>query len=113
MKELIKIMSKRLCVLSFIFNTTYSVADYGMSFIIAYFATSPLTLDKLVNLAIGVAITLFIMLITGKVALYIDNLNDAKTQIEIQKYYFNKINAMIMEQITNIHTGYIQKLKIT
>lgn len=113
MKELVKVISKKLCVYSLVFNTAYSIADYGMSFIIAYFATSPLTLNKLTKLAIGIAIAQLIMLITGKVASYIDNLNDAKTQTAIQKYYFNKINSMTMEQVTNIHTGYIHKLVST
>ena len=88
----------------------YSIADYGVSFVIAYFATSPLTLDKLIKLAIGIAIAQLVMLISGKVASYIDNLNDAKTQTSIQKYYFNKVHSMTMEQISNIHTGYIHKL---
>ena len=28
----------------------------------------------------------------------------------IQKYYFNKLQSMPMEQISNTHTGYIHKL---
>lgn len=110
MKELIKIISKKLCLYSLIFNTIYSIADYGIAFIIAYFATNPLTMDKLIKLAIGIGIAQLIMLIAGKVASYIDNLNDVKMQTAIQKYYFNKVHSMTMEQISNTHTGYIHKL---
>ena len=37
-------------------------------------------------------------------------MNEQKTQTAIQKYYFNKLQSMTMEQIANTHTGYIHKL---
>ena len=52
MKEIIKIVPKRLFIYSIIFNTLYSIADYGEAFVLSYFGTSPLTLDKLIKLAI-------------------------------------------------------------
>ena len=110
MKELIKIVPKRLFIYSIIFNTLYSIADYGEAFVLSYFGTSPLTLDKLIKLAICIVITHIIMLISGKIASYIDNINNQKTQTKIQKYYFNKLQSMTMEQISNTHTGYIHKL---
>ena len=110
MKEIIKIISKKLFIYSIIFNTLYSIADYGEAFALSYFGKSPLTLDKLIKLAICIAITHIIMLIAGKVASYIDNVNNQKTQTKIQKYYFNKLQSMTMEQISNTHTGYIHKL---
>ena len=110
MKELIKIVAKKLFIYSIIFNTIYSIADYGESFALSYFGKSPLTLDKLIKLAICIGITHLIMLIAGKVASYIDNINNQKTQTKIQKYYFNKLQSMTMEQISNTHTGYIHKL---
>lgn len=51
-----------------------------------------------------------IKLITGKIGSYIDNINETKTQTAIEKYYFRKLQYMTMEQISNIHTGYIHKL---
>ena len=41
---------------------------------------------------------------------FIDNINNQRTQVKIQKYYFNKLQSMTMEQISNTHTGYIHKL---
>ena len=77
-KELIKIVPKRLFIYSIIFNTLYSIADYGEAFVLSYFGTSPLTLDKLIKLAICIVITHIIMLISGKIASYIDNINNQK-----------------------------------
>ena len=110
MKELVKVISKKLFIYSIIFNTVYSIANYGEAFALSYFGTSPLTLDKLIKLAICIAITRIIMLITSKIGSYIDGINNVKTQTQIQKRYFNKLQSMSMEQITNIHTGYIHKL---
>ena len=110
MKELIKIVPKKLFIYSIIFNTLYSIAEYGETFALSHFGTSPLTLNKLIKLAICILITHIIMLISGKVASYIDNINNQKTQTQIQKYYFNKLQSMTMEQMSNIHTGYIHKL---
>lgn len=110
MKELLKVVAKRFFIWSLIINTIYSIAYYGESFALSYFGTSPLTLDKIIKLTICIFIVDIIMLVTGKLASYIDNVNEQKTQTEIQKYYFNKLQSMTMEQIANTHTGYIHKL---
>ena len=110
MKELFKVVAKKLFIWSLIINTIYSIAYYGESFAVSYFGTSPLTLDKIIKLTICIFIVDIIMLVTGKIASYIDNVNEQKTQTEIQKYYFNKLQSMTMEQIANTHTGYIHKL---
>ena len=110
MKELIKVVAKKLFILSIIFNTIYSFADYGKAFALSYFGTSPLTLDKIQGLTISILVLDIIMLITGKIASYVDNINNIKIQTTIQKYYFNKLQSMTMEQISNTHTGYIHKL---
>lgn len=110
MKELLKVITKKLFIWSIIINTIYSLADYGEAFALSYFGTSPLTLDKIIRLTICIFIVDIVMLISGKIASYIDNVNEQKTQTAIQKYYFNKLQSMTMEQIANTHTGYIHKL---
>ena len=110
MKELLKVVSKKFLILSFIVNIIYSFADYGEAFALSYFGTSPLTLDKILKLTICIFTLDIIMLITGKLASYIDNVNDMKMQTSIQKYYFKKLQSMTMKQISNTHTGYIHKL---
>ena len=110
MKELLKVVAKKLFILSIIINTVYSIADYGESFALSYFGTSPLLLNKLIILTICLMSIEIIKLITGKIGSYIDNINETKTQTAIEKYYFRKLQAMNMKQISNIHTGYIHKL---
>ena len=110
MKELLKVVAKKLFICSIIINTLYSLADYGQSFVLSHFGTSPLTLDKIINLTIFIFALDIVMLIAGKIGSYIDNVNFVKSQNTIQKYYFNKLQSMTMEQIANTHTGYIHKL---
>ena len=110
MRELLKVIAKRLFIWSIIINTIYSLADYGESFALSYFGTSPLTLDKILYLIIAIFILDIVMLIAGKIASYIDNVNEVKFKTAIEKYYFNKIQSMTMEKITNTHTGYIHTL---
>ncbi len=110
MKELLKIVAKKLFFWSIIVNTIYSIADYGESFALSYFGTSPLLLDKIIKLTILLVAIEILKLVTGKIGSYIDNINETKTQTAIEKYYFRKLQSMTMEQISNIHTGYIHKL---
>ena len=110
MKELLKVVAKKLFIYSIIVNTIYSIADYGEAFALSHFGTSPLTLEKIIWLTIWIFIVDIVMLISGKVGSYIDNVNNQKTQTAIQKYYFRKLQSMSMEQISNVHTGYIHKL---
>lgn len=110
MKELLKVIAKKLFIYSIIINTIYSIADYGESFALSYFGTSPLLLNKLIILTVCLMSIELIKLITGKIGSYIDNINETKTQTAIEKYYFRKLQSMTMEQISNIHTGYIHKL---
>ena len=110
MKELLKIVAKKLFIWSIIINTIYSIADYGESFVLSYFGTSPLLLDKVIKLTIFLMLIEIIKLITGKIGSYVDNINETKTQTAIEKYYFRKLQSMTMKQVSNIHTGYIHKL---
>ena len=110
MKELLKVVAKKLFIWSIVINTIYSIADYGESFVLSYFGTNPLLLNKLITLTILLMSVELIKLITGKIGSYIDNINETKTQTAIEKYYFRKLQSMTMEQISNIHTGYIHKL---
>lgn len=110
MKELLKVVSKRLFIWSIIIHIISSLASYGEAFALSYFGTNPLTINKIINLTIWIFAFDIIILIAGKLVYYIDNTNNIKTQTAIQKYYFNKMQSMTMEQISNTHTGYIHKL---
>lgn len=110
MKELFKLMIKKLFILSFIFGTIYSIADYGQAFALSHFGTSPLTLDKIINLTICIVVLDVITLITSKITSYIDNVNGVKSIEIIQNYYFKKIQSMPSKMQNDIHTGFINKL---
>ncbi len=110
MKELLKIMVKRLFLWSFIVGIIYSVADYGQSFALSYFGTSPLTLNKIINLSICILASDIIMLVASKVECYLDSVNEVKSKTAIQKYYFNKLQTMPSSKQNEIHTGYVYKL---
>lgn len=87
MKELVKVIEKRIFIWSMAVNMVYSIAYYGESFILSYFGTSPLTVDKLVFLAVGFFIVRFAMLITGKLGSYIDSVNTTKTETALEQLY--------------------------
>ena len=64
MKELLKVVAKKLFIWSIIINTIYSIADYGESFALSYFGTSPLLLNKLIILTVLLMSIELIKLIT-------------------------------------------------
>ena len=70
MKELLKVAAKRLFIWSIIINTIYSIADYGESFTLSYFGTSPLLLAKIIKLTIILMLIEIIKLVTGKIGSY-------------------------------------------
>ena len=110
MKELFKVVTKRVFVYSFIINLLYSLADYGESFVLGYFGTSPLTIDKVIKLTIAIVILDILTLIFEKIGLYVDNIMEVKTHTEIEKYYFSKMQNMTMKKLSTIHTGYLNKM---
>ena len=92
MKELLKVISKKLLLWSIFFNTIYSIADYGEAFALSYFGTSPLTLDKIIKLTVAVVIAYLIMLMTSKIASYIDNVNEVKSKTAFKNIILKKYN---------------------
>ena len=66
MKELLKVISKKLFIYSFIVNLLYAIADYGQSFALSIFGTSPLTLDKITKLGLSMVIADILMLVFAK-----------------------------------------------
>ena len=76
MIELLRIVSKRLFIISIIVNIIYSIATYGESYALAYFGTSPLTLEKITSLTIWISVLYVIMLIFNRIGSYIDNVNE-------------------------------------
>ena len=110
MKELFKVISKKLLIYPTIISIIYSIAYYGQSFALSYFGTNPLTIEKVLNLTIAIIILDVISLITVKLGSYIDNINEIKIITKIKEYYFYKVQSMTMEKIVSTHTGFIHSL---
>ena len=111
MNELIKAINKKLYILSFSISTIYFLCEFGMSFALAYFATSPFTVDKVTNLTITLGILYVIMIACNWIYTYIANgLFYSTTEINVQKYYFKKVQKMTSKNMINTHTGYIYNL---
>ena len=87
MKDLLKIVAKKLFIWSIIINTIYSIADYGESFVLSYFGTSPLLLNKLIILTICLMSIELIKLITGKIGSYIEKFGPLTSRTTNQKLY--------------------------
>ena len=110
MKELFKITNKKIIITTYLISTIYFACEYGCSFALAYFATAPLTTEKIICLAISFVILYSLMLGSNWISSFIDCTMYPKLEIEIQKYYFNKIQDITAKKVTEIHTGYIYNL---
>ena len=95
MKELLKVVAKKLFIWSIIINTIYSIADYGESFALSYFGTSPLLLDKIIKLTIILMTIEIIKLVTGKIGSYIDNINE---KVNLFIYYYCRMLKILMKK---------------
>ena len=57
MKEILKIISKKLIIFTFILDTICGIADYSQSFALSYFGTTPFTINKVIYIIIAIAIS--------------------------------------------------------
>ena len=110
MKELFKITDKKTIIITYLISAIYYACEYGCSFALAYFATSPFTVDKIIFLSISLAVLYILMLCSNWLSSFIDCTMYPKLEINIQKYYFNKIQGITTKKVSEIHTGYIYNL---
>lgn len=110
MRELLKIISKKLIVFTFVLDTICGIADYSQSFVLSYFGTMPFTLKKVIYIIIAIAISNLLIFTCGKLSMYFNEVYFVQGSNEIKKYYFNKLQNMPAEKLSTTHTGFIQKL---
>ncbi len=110
MKELFKITNKKIIIITYLISAIYFACEYGCSFALAHFATAPLTTDKIIFLAIALGVLYILMLSSNFISSFIDCTIYPKIEINIQKYYFNKIQSITAKKVSEIHTGYIYNL---
>ena len=112
MKELLKIVNKKIYILLFILGIVFSVAQSGQSVLLAVFATSPLNETKIMYLLLSVLITDLIMWGVNWLISYKTSFNDIKTRSNILKYYFSKIEKMSSKNLSDVHTRLYAKFNI-
>ena len=110
MRELLKIVNKRMYLLLFILGIIFSVAQSGQSVFLAVFATSPLNEKKILYLLLSIAVTDLIMWGVNWCISYFTMFSDIKTRSSILEYYFSKIEKMSSKKLSDVHTGYMQNL---
>lgn len=110
MKELLKIINKKILVISIILSILYYICEFGTSFVLAKYLVAPFTLEKATSLCITMGIVYTLMLITDWFIGYINNVWFPIIEIEIQRYYFKKVQKMTSSKINDTHTGYIYNL---
>lgn len=72
MKELFKLTNTKIYFFSMFLSILYSLAEYGVSFALAYFGTVPFNLDKTTSLLVFLVIFYIVMLISYYIELRID-----------------------------------------
>ena len=110
MKELLKLVNKKLFWGMLLFGIIYSLAETGQSLGIAHFATSPLTENKILYLIICYFTFDIIRWSSNWGSSYAMSLFDMKSKTTIQKYYLGKIEQMKAKNLTLVHTGFLQNL---
>lgn len=110
MRELIKVLSKKSYILLFFIGLIYSVTQSAQSISLAYFATSPLTVEKIFGLTIAFIILELIQWGSNWLNSYYFNICSVNSTNRIFKYYFGKIEKMTSTNLTQVHTGYIENL---
>ena len=88
MKELLKIINKKILAISIILAFVYYLCEYGTSFVLAKYLVAPFTVDKATNLCITLGILYVIMLISEWFSCYTNNSYFPMSEMIIQRFYF-------------------------
>ena len=83
MKELLKIINKKILVISIILSISYYICEFGISFILAKYLVAPFTLDKAIWLGITMSIVYILMLIIDYIIFYIIKLSRIEVKNEL------------------------------
>lgn len=110
MKEIFKIISKKIYLTLFIIAALYFSLEYSNAFILKQYVTNPLTVEKMTKLVIIMSIVYLLMIVTGHACAFFFNIGYEKIKTSIRKYYFKKIQNMTSKDISDNHTGYINNL---
>lgn len=110
MKDMLKFVNKKKLSLVFIISIVQSVAAYAVSFCFSYFATSPLTIEKLINLLISLIILYIISLIINWFFIHLSQTFLYKIEYDAKNYFYKKLQTLEPQNLTKYHSGYIQSI---
>lgn len=110
MKDMFKFVDKKRLTLVFVISIIQSTAAYAVSFCFSYFATSPLTINKLYQLLISLLILYIIALIINWLFIHFSQMFLFKIEYDAKNYFYKKLQTLEPQNLTKYHSGYIQSI---
>ena len=110
MKKFFYLISKKKFFVSFALAMIFSICEYGTSFALAFYTTSPFTVDRIITLSIVLIMLYIVMNVSHWFNMYMSNTLYPIFRSKIQNYYFNELQNMTFKNVTTTHTGYIYNL---
>ena len=110
MKDMFKFVDKKRMLLVFILSIIQSGLAYGISFCFSYYATSPLTIDKLNSLLITLIIIFVVSVILKWFFIHFAQMFLFKIEYDAKNYFYKKLQTLDPKNLTTYHSGYIQSL---
>ena len=110
MKELFTVVKKKKLVLLFFLKLISYLCAFGISFAYANYITSPLTSSKLEHLIIVLIILFIISLIINYLCAKMHELFIIDLKYDIELYYFEKLDNIDFNNLSEAHTGFIYNL---
>ena len=108
MKDMFKFVDKKRMFLVFILSIIQSALAYGISFCFSYYATSPLTTQKLYYLLISLIIIFVISIIFKWLFIHFAQMFLFKIEYDAKNYFYKKLQTLDPRNLTKFHSGYIQ-----
>ena len=110
MKDMFKFVDRKKLLRVFILSIIQGVTAYGMSFLFSYYATSPLTVNKLYMLLISLVVLYIISAIFNWLFIHYSQPFLYEIEYDAKNYFYKKIQKLEPENLTKYHSGYIQSI---
>lgn len=110
MKDMLKFVDKKRLLLVFAFSILQGIAAYAVSFCFSYFATSPLTINKLKLLLITLIILYVVTLIINWIFIHLSQMFLYKIEYDAKNYFYKKLQRLEPQNLAKYHSGYIQSI---
>lgn len=110
MKDMLKFVDKKRLLLVFGFSILQGIAAYAVSFCFSYFATSPLTINKLKSLLITLIILYVLTLIINWIFIHLSQMFLYKIEYDAKNYFYKKLQTLEPQNLAKYHSGYIQSI---